>query len=89
MVEKSSIHDDAIKILKFGMIAKNKTTTDTFFEEFLHKTCRQNRVVSGYEGVARTTLSLYNVLVPQYSVFFLQYKSMEFCRFDHKNVESY
>lgn len=74
MVEKSSIHDDAIQ--KFGMIEKKKkTTTDTFFEECLHKTCRQNSVVSGYEGVARTTLSLYNVLVPQY-------KSMEFCRFD-------
>ncbi len=80
MVEKSSIHDDAIK---------KKTTTDTFFEECLHKACRQNIVVSGYEGVANTTLSLYNVLVPQYCVFFLQYKSMEFCRFDHHICLSY
>ncbi len=63
MVEKSSIHDDAIK---------KKNYNRHLFEECLHKACRQNSVVSGYEGVANTKLSLYNVLVPQYCVFFLQ-----------------
>lgn len=89
MVEKSSIHDDAINIQKFGMLAKKQNYNRYLFEKSLCKTCRQNSVVSGYEDAVRTTLSLYNVLVPQYCVLFLQNKSMEFGRFDHQKFGFY